>query len=247
MATFRRLVLLLLGVRCPWRVLAATVFREHGDRRVTEGLTKPKELRGADHVIETNWRDLPDGLESEGQARRRLAEDNNIMPTRAANWLLDDQDEIVHASDFAYAVALLNDNDMGIRTLGESLRGSATPADLLALLGQAVSTTTEQRLRAQGWIVRRLEAEETGREDNQSELIVINGAAGHVTEVRAVCVRISVSHYIVLVSTFMLCSDFLVAPHEEQLILRNLLRGFLECSSPAVGVCNMELRLHLPL
>lgn len=66
------------------------------------------------------------------------------------------KEEIVARSDTAYAAVLMDDHDRGIRTLGQSLIDSRTPADLVAILAPGVTKEAERRMRSQGWIIRRL-------------------------------------------------------------------------------------------
>lgn len=74
----------------------------------------------------------------------------------------DSGEEPVARSDIAYAALLMNDHDRGIRTLGHSLIDTRTTADLVAILGTAVSNATEDRMRAQGWRIRRLAVDDDG-------------------------------------------------------------------------------------
>lgn len=66
------------------------------------------------------------------------------------------KEELVARSDIAYVAVLMDDHDRGIRTLGQSLIDSRTPADLVAILAPGVSKEAESRMRIQGWIIRRL-------------------------------------------------------------------------------------------
>ena len=66
------------------------------------------------------------------------------------------KEELVARSDTAYAAVLMDDHDRGIRTLGQSLIDSRTPADLVAILAPGVTKEAEKRMRLQGWIIRRL-------------------------------------------------------------------------------------------
>lgn len=70
--------------------------------------------------------------------------------------------EPVARSDVAYAALLMNDHDLGIRTLGQSLIDSRTAADLVAILGPGVTKATEVRMRDQGWRIRRIAVDGVG-------------------------------------------------------------------------------------
>lgn len=74
----------------------------------------------------------------------------------------DSGEEPVARSDVAYAALLMDDHDRGIRTLGQSLIDTRTSADLVAILGAGVTKPTEERMRAQGWRIRRLAVDEVG-------------------------------------------------------------------------------------
>lgn len=120
--------------------------------------------------------------------RRRLAEeDPAVAPTRPINWLLDSEDEVVvRHSPFAYVVVLLGNNDIGMRTVGQSLLRSDTVADLVALLGPLVSAQTEARIHAQGWVVRRLGIGDRTEEHAREDVVVCSDGSSCVTEVREV-------------------------------------------------------------
>lgn len=68
----------------------------------------------------------------------------------------EDEDNPRVNSDSAYASLLMDDHDLGIRTLGQSLIDSRTGKDLVAILAPGVSLEAESRMRAQGWRTRRL-------------------------------------------------------------------------------------------
>lgn len=63
-------------------------------------------------------------------------------------------------SDVAYVAVLLGDNDIGVRTLGQSLLDSGTTVDMVAVLAPEVGAETQSRLRRQGWIVHRVRMDE---------------------------------------------------------------------------------------
>lgn len=107
----------------------------------------------------------------DGNVLDRLAVSNNIIENvfeleeaiipadhRRLQLRLQDasKEELVARSDIAYAAVLMDDHDRGIRTLGQSLIDSRTPADLVAILAPGVTKEAERRMRSQGWIIRRL-------------------------------------------------------------------------------------------
>ena len=117
-------------------------------------------------VQETDW--APSSLE---QRRLQLR-------------LTDSGKDPVARSDVAYAALLMNDHDLGIRTLGQSLIDSRTSADLVAILGPAVTKATEVRMRAQGWRTRRIA---TGDGDVDDEVCDMDSASGSVSALLFFC------------------------------------------------------------
>lgn len=94
------------------------------------------------------------------------AADRSPTPRRLQLHLTDaSAEQSIVRSDLAYAALLIDDQDRGIRTLGQSLIDSRTGADLVAILGPAVTLEAELRMRAQGWRIRRLVADGVGRDD----------------------------------------------------------------------------------
>lgn len=96
-----------------------------------------------------------------GNHAERLGQETDRAPSslqqrRLQLRLTDSGKEPAARSDVAYAALLMNDHDLGIRTLGQSLIDSRTSADLVAILGPSVTKATEVRMQAQGWRIRRI-------------------------------------------------------------------------------------------
>lgn len=191
------LILLLLCLRqgCPCRGLSVEAVERRRSSGVKDARSRSSDRRYPYVNSVRNEGDLEPavigGSEQAGKnahvsrRRRRLVdEDPAATPTRPVNWLLDSQDEIVRHSRFAYVAVLLGDNDIGMRTLGQSLVDSGTVADSVALLGPLVSAQTEARIRAQGWVVRRLEVGDGVEEHAKEHVVVCSGGSVCVTEVR---------------------------------------------------------------
>lgn len=104
-------------------------------------------------------------------------EPSTLQQRRLQLRLTDSGKETVARSDVAYAALLMNDHDLGIRTLGQSLIDSRTAADLVAILGPGVTKATEVRMRAQGWRIRRIAV---GDDDGGDDVCDMDSASGSV-------------------------------------------------------------------
>lgn len=133
-----RSLLFLAGAALP--VLA----QELSSSNVSDGIPKRTNSRGGHR-----------GHGETGQETNR-APPPSLQQRRLQLHLIESGREPAARSDVAYAALLMNDHDLGIRTLGQSLIDSRTSADLVAILGPAVTKATEVRMRAQGWRIRRI-------------------------------------------------------------------------------------------
>lgn len=92
-------------------------------------------------------------IENQGSDRAAHPQPRRLLQLRLRD---DTGEEPIARSNVAYVALLMNDDDRGIRTLGQSLIDTRTSADLVAILGSSVNKDTEERVRAQGWRIRRL-------------------------------------------------------------------------------------------
>eukprot|EP00752_Nemacystus_decipiens_P008140 g7280.t1 len=115
----------------------------------------------AQELLSSNGGDgLPKRTNSGPAGQTVIRQDTDREPStvqrRLQLRLIDSGKGPVARSDVAYAALLMNDHDLGIRTLGQSLIDSRTSADLVAVLGPGVTKAAEVRMRAQGWRIRRI-------------------------------------------------------------------------------------------
>lgn len=103
--------------------------------------------------------------------------DPSTLQRRLQLRLTDSGRDPVARSDVAYAALLMNDHDLGIRTLGQSLIDSRTAADLVAILGPSVTKPAEVRMRDQGWRIRRIAVDGVGGD----EVCDMESASGSVS------------------------------------------------------------------
>ncbi|CAM9394908.1 unnamed protein product [Pylaiella littoralis] len=139
---------------------------------------------GPDHLNKIAY--MEQVAESGGQYRQHTSnaqqqQQQHPRPRRLQIRLKDDLGEEPGArSDMAYAALLMNDHDRGIRTLGQSLIDTRTTSDLVAVLGTGVSKATEDRMRAQGWRIRRLEVDDAGVGSGGDSAFDMDSASGSV-------------------------------------------------------------------
>lgn len=140
---------------------------------------------GPDHLHKIIY--MEQVAEGDGQYRQHTSnaqqqQQQHPRPRRLQIRLKDDLGEEPGArSDMAYAALLMNDHDRGIRTLGQSLIDTRTTADLVAVLGTGVSKATEDRMRAQGWRIRRLEVDDAGVGSGGDSAFDMDSASGSVS------------------------------------------------------------------
>lgn len=135
----------------------------------------------AQELLPSNGGDGLGKRTNSGPGRQGEEQETNKEPSlqqrRLQLRLTDTGEEPVARSDVAYAALLMNDHDLGIRTLGQSLIDSRTSADLVAILGPAVTKATEVRMRAQGWRTRRIAVDGVGGD----EVCDMESASGSVS------------------------------------------------------------------